>query len=466
MSTVRTFRRDTASFRDPGGTVLVSEDRIYRTVMVAAAPDYERVRRTEILKELISEGRLIDEKPIDRRILGSAGEVASYVLEHPKLPFISYPYEWCFYGLKDAALLQLDIHLRCLDNGVTLSDASAYNVQFVGPSPIFIDALSFRPYREGEIWAGHRQYCEQFLNPLLLRTLLGIPHNAWYRGSLEGIPVQHLARALSFKSKFSWNVIKHVVLQAALEKDATKRRPSSLVKEIRLPLAAFRKILMDLRKWVQSLEPADGDKSVWRDYAGNNSYASDAAGKKAEFIRDFASATRPALLWDLGCNTGEYARTALRAGAKLCIGFDLDVGALDQAYLRAKAEGLNFLPLHLDATNPSPSQGWAQGERKGFGERASADSILALALVHHLAISRNVPLDYVVDWLVGLAPAGVIEFIQKSDPMVQELLRFREDVFLNYSENDFERALTTRARVRKVENVSSAGRKLYWFERD
>jgi ribosomal protein L11 methylase PrmA len=458
--------RDAGSFRDPSGTVMMAGEHVYRTVMPFAATDYESTRRTGILEDLVNMELVIDERPVDRDVLGAAGQTASYVVEHPKLPFISYPYEWCFHALKDAALLHLDVHLRCLERGVTLSDASAYNIQFRGATPVFIDTLSFRPYRHGEIWTGHRQFCDQFLNPLLLRALLGIPHNAWYRGNMEGIPVEHLARLLPFSARLSWNVTKHVVLQAWFEKLSTQGKPGGAVKDIQLPPAAFRAMLTGLKEWIATLEPKGGEKTVWRDYAEVNSYSSDEARKKAEFVREFAAAARPSLLWDLGCNTGAYSKAALEGGARLSIGFDFDAGALERAYLRAKAERLNLLPLHLDAMNPSPSQGWAQQERKGMRERAPADAILALAFVHHLAVAKNVPLDYVVGWLVGLARTGVIEFVQKDDPMVRELLRLRADIFAGYHEQNFERSLAAVARIRKVEQVSATGRKLYWFERD
>jgi ribosomal protein L11 methylase PrmA len=446
--------------------VLVADGHVYRTIMPAAAADHDDVRRTGILEELATRGWVIDERPVDKAGLGSIGGSASYVVEHPKLAFISYPYEWCFHALKDAALLHLDVHLHCLDKGITLTDASAYNIQFQGPKPIFIDTLSFRPYRDGEIWVGHRQFCDQFVNPLLLRALLGIPHNAWYRGSMEGIPVQHLANALPFRSKFSWNAIKHVILQAALERLSTKSRVPPTMKEVRLPRASLRAMLSGLRSWIGSLETREGEATVWRHYAEDNSYQNDEARKKAQFIREFSAATRPAILWDLGCNTGEYSKVALGAGAAFAIGFDFDIGAVERAYARAKAEKLSLLPLHLDITNPSPSQGWAQHERKGLNERGPADALLALALVHHLAIAKNVPLSYVVDWLVGLARSGVIEFVQKDDPMIRQLLRFREDIFQDYSEENFRRALSARARIQKFEQVSATGRTLYWFERD
>jgi ribosomal protein L11 methylase PrmA len=457
--------RDAGSFRDPSGTVLVAADRVYRTVMPAAAADYESTRRTGIVADLAAHGLVVEERPVAREVLGAAGERASYVVEHPKLPFISYPYEWCFHALRDAALLQLDVHLRSLERGVTLTDASAYNIQFCGPRPVFIDTLSFRPYRDGEIWGAHRQFCDQFLNPLLLRALLGIPHNAWYRGSMEGIPVEHLAQALPLRAKLAPGVLKHVVLHAMLERSSRAQRPAGGIRELRLPLPAFRAILQGLRAWVSRLQPRDAGRTVWRDYAEVNSYSGDETRRKAEFVRQFAACVRPGQLWDLGCNTGEYSKAALQAGARLAIGFDSDAGALERAYLRARAEGLNLLPLHLDAANPSPSQGWAQHERKGMHERGPADAVLALAFVHHLAVAKNVPLEYVVDWVTGLARSGVIEFVQKDDPMVRELLKLRQDIFSDYSEDTFARALAARARIRRVEQVSAAGRKLYWFER-
>ena len=457
--------RDAGSFRDPGGTVLVAADRVFRTVMPSAAADYLSTRRTGILEELVSRGLVLDERPVDKEVLGPLGEGAWYVVEHPKLPFISYPYEWCFHALKDAALLHLDVHLHSLERGVTLSDASAFNIQFLGAKPVFIDTLSFRPYREGEIWAAHRQFCDHFLNPLLLRSLLGIPHNAWYRGCVDGIPVTHLASALPLRKKLSWNVLKHVVLHAMLERSSTSGSPAASAGQVRLPLAAFRRILRGLRDWVSALQPKDRRGTPWQHYARANTYSADEARNKARFVGEFAAATRPALLWDLGCNSGDYSKAALDAGAGMCVGFDFDAGALESAYLRAKAESLNFLPLHLDASNPSPSQGWAQHERKGLLERAPANAVLALALVHHLAVAKNVPLDYVVDWLTGLAGSGVIEFVQKDDPMVRELLRLRQDIFPQYTEHHFERALGARARICKVQQVSATARKLYWFER-
>jgi ribosomal protein L11 methylase PrmA len=458
-------RAEAGSYRDPSGRVFVLGDRVLRTVMPRAAADFEYVRSTGVLDSLILEGLAIAEQRVEPSSLPRAFDGARYALQHPKLPFISYPYEWCFTALKRAALLHLDIQMRCLEQDVSLSDASAYNIQFLGPKPIFIDSLSFRRYHEGEFWIGHKQFCEQFLNALLLRALLGVPHNAWYRGGLEGIPTAELSRLLPLRRKLSWNVLTNVVMPASFQRTATGGSDPKLPADARFPRTAMQRMLERLRKWISTLQPADRGKTVWGDYARETSYAADETERKRALIAEFAASVRPRMVWDIGCNTGDYAKAALDAGAGYAVGFDFDQGALDAAFVRAERGGLNFLPLFLDLANPTPSQGWGERECRGLTDRASADAILALALVHHLAIGRNIPLDEVVAWLVSLAPNGVVEFVPKSDPMVQQLLRLREDIFDDYTEEMFSAHLQTRAEIVRLVDVSATGRRLFWFAR-
>lgn len=458
---------DPGSFRDPSGHVYEIDNRIFRTITGRASADYEFVRQSEVMGSLAEKGWILPASEIDPSEAGLAEAPIQYVVEHPRLPFISYPYEWCFPALRDAALLHLDLHLYLLERGITLSDASAYNIQFQGVSPVFIDTLSLRRYREGEFWTGHRQFCEQFLNPLLMRALMGVPHNGWYRGSLEGISTVDLARLLPLCRKLSWNVMTQVMLQARLQSSAVDRPADAATKlrERKLPLKAYRGLLLQMRKWIAKLHPADTGRTVWEDYAQNHTYTSEEEAAKRRFVTEFVSHTRPNLLWDLGCNTGDYSAVALKAGARAVIGFDYDQHAVEIAYARAVSEKLNFFPLWFDAANPSPDQGWRQHERKGLGSRAKADAIIALAFEHHLAIGRNIPMDQMVSWLTGLAPTGVIEFVQKSDPTVQRMLALREDIFEEYDETAFTSALERNARIVRAETVSSAGRRLFWFDR-
>jgi len=462
---INTLEAVPGSYRDPSGHVFIQNARIFRTVTKHGLEAFQAVEKTGLLAELVEKELLVPWWEADENVLEQTDQSVMRILEHARLPYISYPFEWSFSALKNAALLHLDVHLMALAKGVTLSDASAFNVQFIGPKPIFIDHLSFRPYEDGEFWKGHGQFCEQFLNPLLLYSEIGIPHNAWYRGSPEGIPSASLASMLGFRSRMKLQVMTNVILPAWFERrSSSSSEVSKSVSKKRLPLSGFQNMLVGLRNFIAKLKPPS-QVTTWQEYAENNSYATDEAQAKTRFIHDFCSAVRPEIIWDMGCNTGEYSKAALEGGAKMAVGFEYDAGALERAYSRASQEQLNFLPLHLDAANPTPSQGWNQEERVGFAERRNADAVMALALVHHLAIGRNIPLPSVVDWLVGHAPQGVIEFIPKGDPMVQELLSLREDIFENYTDEIFDESIARYARVVREETVTNTGRRLVWFER-
>ena len=453
------------SFRDPAGYVFECDDKIFRTVNACFADNFDRVHASGILEQLAKRQSVLPATLIhsDREFLQATGPDTSYLLEIPKLPFISYPYEWTFSALKSAALLHLDIHLMALEQGMTLSDASAYNIQFHGSKPIFIDHLSFRPYKNGEVWAGHRQFCEQFLNPLLLQAYLGVAYNAWYRGTQEGIGVKELARLVKWRHMFRGNVFTHVVLQALFQ-NASQKNALEVKKEtlsaVPFSLTSFQRMLQKLQKWIDQLEPESKGKTVWQDYTKEHSYSSEETALKKEFVREFSRETRPRLLWDLGCNSGEFSAAALEAGAEYVVGFDADHGALEAAFSRAQTENLPYQAIYLDALNPTPNQGWMEHERGGLQSRAKADGVLALAFVHHLAIARNVPLEQVLDWIMGLAPKGVIEFVPKEDPMVQTLLRLREDIFPNYTEKNFRECISRHARIVKTQVVSKSGRLL------
>ncbi|WP_119419070.1 class I SAM-dependent methyltransferase [Desertibaculum subflavum] len=458
---------DPGSFRDPKGRVFSRNGEIFRAVGPLGLEGYTRARDSGLLTELEARGWLVPSREIDGGSARAAGLDGRIVLQHPRLPFIAYPYEWPFPALKDAALLQLDLILACLDRGFSLTDASAYNIQFNGHRPQFIDVLSIQPYVEGEPWFGYRQFCEQFLNPLLLTALRGIPYHAWYRGSLEGIPAIDLAPVLRLRDRLSLRLLSHVVLQARLQRQsfADPSRAGASARKVRLTQGGYKAIVMQLRDWIADLQPAGSSKTAWVDYARSNTYSGAEYAEKRTAIAAFCAKVRPRMLWDIGCNSGDFAAAALQSGAGFCVGFDADHGALEQAYARAKSGALAFVPLYQDMANPSPSQGWNERERPGVGGRKGADALLALAIIHHLAIGRNVPLPDVVRWLVSLAPQGVIEFVPKSDPTVQIMLALRQDVFDSYNEQAFVEALQGEASVVASRTSSATGRTLFTYER-
>lgn len=455
---------EAGSFRDPGGRVFRAGEAILRTVTEAAAENFAAVSQSGVLRRLADSGTLVDFADVTEQATAYGLDAAKYLLAHPRIPFISYPYEWSFSLHKAAALAHLDLHLSLLKDGFTLSDATAYNVQFDGVRPVFIDHLSIRPYQDGEIWAGHRQFCMQFLNPLLMWSILDLQPSQWFRGSLEGIAPEDLAKLIPLRKRLNLTVLTHVIAQAAMQTRSVKTTTSSArYRTAKLPRMSFEGMLHGLRSHITKLE-VPSHRTVWGDYAENTSYSTPEMETKHRFVREMVAAVKPELLYDIGCNSGDYSITALDAGAKSVIGFDFDQGALEVAYRRSQEKNLKFLPLWLDAANPSPSQGWGQAERMGFSGRAAPEALLALAVIHHIAIGRNVPLDMATDWLVSHAPTGVIEFPHKADPMVQTLLAQRDDIFPHYDKDNFAQILGKRARIVKQVDVLPT-RTLFWYDR-
>lgn len=455
---------EAGSFRDPGGRVFSAGEQILRTVHASAVEAFSSAQQSGVLRKLADTGKLVDFADVTDQAPAFGLDDAKVVLSHPRIPFISYPYEWSFSLHKAAALAHLDLQLSLLKDGFTLSDATAYNVQFEGVRPVFIDHLSIRPYVDGEIWAGHRQFCMQFLNPLLMWAMLDLQPSHWFRGSLEGIAPEDLAKLLPMRKRMNLTVLTHVIAQAAMQKRSVNTTTGSAkYRSAKLPRNGFEGMLHGLRSTIAKLE-VPSHRTVWGDYATNTSYSTPEMEAKHRFVKEMVAAVQPGLLYDIGCNSGDYSISSLEAGARSVVGFDFDQGALEIAYRRANEGNLPFLPLWLDAANPSPSQGWGQAERKGFAGRAAPDALLALAFIHHIAIGRNVPLDMATDWIVSQAPVGVIEFPHKSDPMVQSLLAQRDDIFPDYDKDNFARLLGERARIVRQLDVLPT-RTLFWYER-
>ena len=460
-------RRDGGSYRDPAGYVFYHDGRVYRAIMEHARADYEAVRDIPLVHELIRSGAIAGSRELAPEQARPLAPNAAYVVEHDPVPFISYPYEWPFSLLQRAARFHLDLQLRLLDVGVMLSDATAFNVQFRGSRPVFIDLLSLRPYRDGELWLGHHQFMQQFVHPLLLNALAGVSYNNWYKGNLDGIRRADLVRCLPALKRLSPRVFKQIILpqmiEAAYREDGSKAPAKTA--PARLEKSALVAMLRDLDAWISTLQPKTIAGTTWANYEKTRTYNAAEIEEKRAVVADFVRKHTPPVLWDIGCNTGEFSALALQSGCDRVIGFDLDEGALHLACERAEKNSLDLLPLSMNLLNPSAGSGWLGLERKALVDRGLPDAIVALALIHHLAIAGNVPLDEAVAWLVSLAPRGIIEFVHKTDETVRQMLRFREDIFDDYHEEAFRQHLEAHAVILGREEISASGRSLYIFQR-
>ncbi len=460
-------QRDAGSFRDPSGYVFADGDRILRAVMAPAGETFGAIYDSGLLEELSDRNLMIGCKRIDAspeqlaQYTGTRGDTAVALYEHPRVPMLSYPYEWCFSQLQDAAIAHLDLQLFALKKGFELSDATAYNMQFIDCRPVHIDALSLRPYVDGMHWSGYNQFCRQFLLPLLLEAWSGVAFQRIYRGSLDGISFQDALSILPRRKLFtSAGGFMHVYLHGRAVMATSSKAEKTIGIERKLPKSRYVAILKQLRGFVSGLKSAKRPASYWKTYAAFNSYSDQMRNTKLQFVNDWAAETKPEIIWDIGGNTGDFSMSAISGGAKAAVVLDGDLDSIESAYRLRTKSGEKILPLMMNVLDPTPNMGWLQNERKGLIERASSDGIIALAVVHHMCIGGNLPLAEAVRWFLSLAPSGIIEFVPKSDPMVNSLLQVREDIFHDYTEQVFLRTISEKHQITAQHKFSENGRLL------
>jgi hypothetical protein len=466
---VEAARVEPGSFRDRDSRVVITADAVYRVLSGTGADDWRALANSPLLQRVTAEGTLIGTEEVEPGALGEAAadvlpEAPEAVLRHERVPFVSYPYEWTFGMLRDAALLQLDLELACLEEGLTLKDATPYNVQFRGSAPVFIDVGSFERLREGEPWAGYRQFCTLFLYPLLLQAYKDIPFQPWLRGAIDGITPTEAARLFTLRDRLRRGVLTHVALHARLERRYEDREGGEVKEELKR--ANFKPELIKanvqrLRKLVSKLSWKAGD-TAWTNYRQDCTYSDADAERKAEFVREVAASTRPGLARDMGCNDGAYARIAAEH-SDYVVAFDYDHATVEALYRSLRAEDeRRILPLVANLADPSPGLGWRGLERRPLEDRGTPDLVLALALIHHVSITANVPIGEFLDWLRELRATLVIEFPKREDSMVRRLLSGkREGSNADYELETFERLLGERFEVERSEPLPSGARVLY-----
>ena len=455
---------DPASFRDPSGFVFRRDGILYRQVQPSAAADWEALRSTGLLQRLVADGLLIDhdETPITE----AASPEAVAVIRPRLLDFISYPYELAFSQLKEAALLTLEIQSRAVDAGMRLKDASAYNVQFDSGRPILIDSLSFEVGAPTEPWPGYRQFCEHFVAPLALIAYRDARSGLMLRDFIDGIPLDLATRLLPGRTRLNFGLASHLHVHAGAQRRAASaapatdadRKPSRRISE-----TGQRALLDSLRRTVEGLRW--NPSGHWAEYATTTSYTEAATASKATLVREMLDAVGGRSVWDLGANTGVYSTIATEAGYRV-IAWDYDAGSVEAHWRRVRgADGPDILPLIGDLANPSPPIGWALEERASFLDRANADALLALALVHHLAIGNNVPLPAVAGLFARIAPYAIVEFVPKDDPMTRRLLAARRDIFDGYTIDGFRDAFSGPFEIVREVPITDSPRTLFLLRR-
>ena len=449
-----------SSFRDPSGFLFTREGVLYRQINVRCREDYELLMKSGLYEALAGKRLIIPHREAD--IPPEAPGIAHKVIRPDVVPFVSYPYEWCFSQLKDAALATLEIQRAALDSGMSLKDASAYNIQFAGGRPLLVDTLSFERLDESRPWVAYRQFCRHFLAPLALASRTDARLSQLMRVYIDGVPLDLASKLLPGRTKLSFGLLSHIHLHAKFESKyaGSTQKPSGG----RMGKMALWGLIDNLQATVRKLgyKPA---RTEWADYYSDTNYSGPALADKARVVSEFLDVCRPATVWDLGANIGVFSRIAAGKGA-YTVAFDIDPAAVEKHYLDCRAGGIaNTLPLVLDLANPSAAIGWANRERMSLVERGPADAVMALALVHHLAISNNVPLGMLAEFLASICRWLVIEFVPKSDSQVKRLLVTREDIFGDYNQDSFEREFAAAFDIEKRAPLAESERTLYLMRR-
>jgi ribosomal protein L11 methylase PrmA len=445
-----------SSFRDPSGFLFYLDGIIYRQVNIIYKENYNLLMNSGLYKTLVNAELLIAHKEVN--IETKEPDKAYKIIEPEKIPFISYPYSWCFSQLKDAALATLKVQKKALEFGMSLKDSSAYNIQFRKSKPVFIDTLSFEKYREGKPWVAYRQFCQHFLAPLALMSYKDIRLNQLFRVFIDGVPLDLSSSLLPLRTRFVFSLFTHIHLHAKSQRYFANKTVNLTGHKIgRL---SFLGLIDNLESAIKKLGwQAQGTE--WADYYEDTNYSSDALQHKKQIVAEFFDKANPRIVWDLGANVGMFSRIASDKKIQT-VSFDIDPAAVEKNYLQCIADGeTNILPLVIDLTNPSPSIGWENNERMSLVERGPADMVFALALIHHLAISNNVPLNKIASFFHRICKSLIIEFVPKNDSQIKRLLSRREDIFPNYTQQVFESEFSKYFKIYNSAKIRDSERILY-----
>ena len=483
----RESRRSSSSFRDPSGFLFYENGTLFRSVNRLYQQNYDHLIHSGLYDKLVADDLLIPHKEVQR--LSEEKDDAYKIIQPEIVPFISYPYEWCVGQFKDAALALIKIQKQALDHNMVLKDASAYNIQFFKGKPVLIDTLSFEIYKEDQPWVAYRQFCQHFLGPLALMAYRDIRLSQLMRIYIDGLPLDLVSGLLPVSTWFKPALLLHIHLHAKAQKRYGKLGTAPFSQPFVIPAKAGIQDKSDsknkrgippvspkltkqsLTALIHHLESAIAGMqwlpvgTEWADYYEDTNYSQEAVNHKKRLVEAYLSESKPNTVWDLGANTGVFSRIATAKGIDT-IAFDVDPGAVEKNYRQMREnKETKILPLCLDLTNPSPSIGWANEERLSLIKRGPADTVLALALMHHLAISNNVPFSHIAAFLSQACRFLIIEFVPKDDSQVQRLLRTREDIFPDYDQNHFEAFFGDYFSMLKREKIVDTQRTLYLMEK-
>ena len=447
-----------SSYRDPSGFIFEKERILYRQVNLSFKDHFDHFIQSGCYKHLVERGLLVPHETINGNF---SGDKNCYLTLRPeRVPFISYPYEWTFDMLKDAALLTLQLVRESLQFGIILKDATPYNIQWLRSRLTFIDTLSFEKYEEVP-WIAYRQFCECFLGPLLLMHYSKKPLQQLQLAWPDGIPLEITRSLLPKRTRFSLHIYLHIHLHAKM---ASKKKTDA----IQVPHFSRQKLLniiSSLENLVSGLHLPAG-QTTWSGYYKEAGQRDGYLEEKKQIIAEWLDQlTNISTAVDLGANEGAFSQLAASKNIRV-LASDADAGCINHLYTWIKSGNeKNIQPLITDLSNPGPANGVNNEERSSFISRVKADLVMALALVHHLAIGKNIPFNKIASLFAMLGRITIVEYVPKTDKKIVQMLAGKKDVYENYSEDHFVDAFTAYFEIIERKPVKNSERILFLLKR-
>lgn len=458
---MQTNNRHASSFRDPSGHITAENGVISRTINSIYFTQYKSLKESGFYKKLFDNGLLI---PHEESFLGD-----SHIIIKPEhIPFFSYPYEWSFTQYKHAALHTLKLQKYCLQNGYSLKDATAFNITFHKGKPVFVDSLSFDLYHEGEPWRAYKQFVMHFLAPLVLAKYFGSPMLKLLSQYIDGVPLQTAAKLLPFRARLSPVLYTNIFLAAKYDAKYSSDE-GGREKGIKISKQSQVKIIDSLYNYIKDLEL--DETTQWKNYYAITNYNDEAFDYKKKLVKKWYGTINAGSVIDLGGNDGTFSRVLKDIAPEILV-TDIDPNAVDHNYMQVLTnKETNILPLVSDLLNPSPGIGLNNKERSPLLERIINNNYslaMALALIHHISLTGNVPFDMSAKLLASLAPYLIIEFPDREDSWVSFLLKSKREFtghFDYYNRSSFETVYSGYFDVIEKQEIPGTHRTMYLLKR-
>jgi SAM-dependent methyltransferase len=476
-----------ASFRDPSGRLVALGERILRIVSdEQGAKDLEAFLNSNLAKQTVADGSLVPtsivsgpeaqallSRPELLRIVD--GRTPRLVLEHEKIEFPSFPYEWAPEMLHRAGELTHDLAERALAEGFGLKDATPYNILFRGKDAVFVDLLSFEKRDPRDpTWLPYAQFIRTFLMPLMANRELGLSLAQTLGTHRDGIEPQEMYRLLGAWKRLFGPGLTLVSIPTWLGGGKSSASSGGKLYEKKLsdsPEKArfiLESVLKSLRRALTSLAPKRAMSSKWSDYMeSNNNYSEEHFRAKEAFVASALAEAKPERVLDVGCNTGHFSLLAAKTGARV-VALDYDPVVVGEVWRRAVEAKASILPLAVNVAWPTPAIGWRNREHSGFLDRARGrfDVVLMLAVIHHMLVSERIPLGDILELAAELTKdVLVIELVAPEDSMFKRIARGREHLFADLNREVFEATAARHFEVLKMQHVEGTSRWLYALRR-